>query len=136
MASKAVVDAVEARLAANWSTCPIFGINDEATPPADGSPFLIVQYPIASARGITVGAPGANVHREEGTFRIVIHTERGGGTAKGLQWGDEIAAIFRTKAFDGVRTFSPSPPIEDDTNESGVYYAHSISVPYQFDLIG
>ncbi len=136
MASKAVVDAVEARAAANWDLCPIFGANQQQQPPLDGSEFLVIQYPLATASGITIGAPGANVHREEGVIRIVIHTERGAGVAKALQWADQLAALFRAKIFDGVRTFSPSPATEDETNDNGLYYAHSIAIPYQFDLIG
>lgn len=41
---RAVVDAVESRLAANWTTTPIIGVNLKGESPADGFPFLTVQY--------------------------------------------------------------------------------------------
>lgn len=58
MASKAVVDAVEARLAANWSATPIIGINLKGEPPADGSPFLTVQYPVSNSRHVGMADVG------------------------------------------------------------------------------
>lgn len=136
MASKAVVDAVEARLAANWSACPVYGLNSEAETPADGSPFLVVQYPVARSEQMSVGSPGANLWREEGAIRIVIHAQRGEGAADGLTWADELAALFRGKIFDGVTAWAPSPPVIDANNESGNYFALAIAIPYQFDLIG
>jgi hypothetical protein len=55
MAHKAVEDAVDAYLAAHWSTCPIFTENSEGSTPVDGSPFIIVQYPVANTERATVG---------------------------------------------------------------------------------
>jgi hypothetical protein len=51
MASKAVEDAVDAYLAANWThagVCPIFVENEQGEIPADGSAFLKLQYPVAN----------------------------------------------------------------------------------------
>ncbi len=136
MPGKAVVDAVEARLAAGWNACPVFGLNQQAEPPADGSPFLRVDYPLANSEQISIGAPGENVFREEGVFRVVIHQERGAGSATALIWSDQIAALFRGKTFDGVVTFAPEPSPLDDDNENGLYYTVAVAVPYQFDLLG
>lgn len=134
MASKPVVDAVEARAAAGWDKCPIFGINTNADPPTDGSPFLVFQYLLPESRQLTVGAPGANVWREEGVIRIAIHARRGEGAAKALEWADELAALFRGKDFGGVQTFAPSPA--SDGFVEGNYYVTAIAVPYQFDFVG
>jgi len=136
MASEAVVNAVAARLAANWNKVPLVGVNLNESAPADGSPFIVVQYPIANEEQISVGSPGANIWREEGVFRLVIHAERGGGVAQGLQWADELRTLFRGKHFDGVETFAPSPPAIDDSNDIGNYFQLSVAVPYQFDRIG
>lgn len=136
MASKAVVDAIQARLAGGFTAVPIVDTNTVGEPPADASAFLVLEYPFASSEQISAGAPGANVWREEGAARIVLHVPSGLGIDQGLIWLDEIAALFRGKRFDGVRTWGPSPPTEDETNEDGNYYVLSLSVPYEFDLIG
>ena len=141
MASKPVVDAVEARIGATWSdgagnSLPVFGVNQQGTPPADGSSYIVIQYPVSNADQSTIGALGANVFREEGAFRIVVNAMRGAGTAQGLGWADQLAALFRGKEFGGVVTLAPSPPAIDDSNDLGSYFALSVVVPYNYDLLG
>ena len=136
MALKLVVDAVEARLAAAWDRCPVYGVNLQGDTPDDAGPFLQVSYPVANGEQLTVGAPGANVYRETGAFRITVNAERGAGLSEGLAWAEELAALFRGKEFGGVQTFAPSSPAIDDRNDQGNYYTLSIAVPYQADLFG
>lgn len=136
MASEAVVNAVEGRLSANWSRCPINGMihKDERTD--ESASFLEVQYPVSNEEQITVGAPGANVYREEGAFRLVLMMNRSEAPSTMLQWADELRALYRGKEFDGVQTFAPSPPAINDSNDNGSFYILAIAVPYQFDIIG
>lgn len=137
MAKKRVIDAVEARLGQGWQGAPVYGLNGRiGDTPKDRSPYVLVQYPYNTARQLTFGAPGANVWRDEGGIRFVIHVARGSGVAQGLAWAEEIADLFRGKEFGGVQTFAPSSPVIDDANENGNYFILSLVVPYQFDLIG
>lgn len=136
MALQAVINAVEARLAANWTKSAIKAVNLDAEAPSDGSPFLIVQYPVANSHQQSLGAPGVNIWREEGLIRIVINTERGGGETKALQWADELGVLFRGQLFDGVQCWEVNSPHIDDTNDQGNYFMVSIMVRYWFDLIG
>lgn len=136
MPSKAVIDAVEARLAANWTSTPYFGGNVTGDPPIDGSPYLIVQFPVANGQQITVGAPGNNVYREEGVIRFVLHVQRGQGLSQGLGWADALAAIFRGQKFSGVNCWAPSPPVLDDANDRGNFEVLSFVIPYYRDDFG
>lgn len=136
MAKLAVVLAVEKILADHWTRCPIPEANGNGSTPAGGTAFLQVQYPYSTSERITFGAPGANTHREEGAFRILLHVERGSGTLTGLQWADELETLFLSKHFDGVQTFTPSSANSDDSNENGQYYTFAVAVPYRFDFIG
>ncbi|MER2268245.1 phage tail terminator-like protein [Methylobacterium oxalidis] len=136
MPLKLVADAVEARLASAWDRCPVFGINKQGETPKDGSPFVQMSYPVANGEQLTVGAPGENIWRETGTFRLVLNSRRGRGIVEGLTWADELAALFRGKEFGGVQTFAPSSPVIDDRNEEGMYFVLSLSVPYQADIFG
>lgn len=136
MPLKLVVDAVEGRLAAEWSKCPVFGINEQGQTPDDASSFIQVSYPVANGEQLTVGAPGENIYRESGTFRLVVMAERGAGVVEGLAWADELAALFRGKEFGGVQTFAPSSPSIDDRNDEGNYFSLSVAVEYQADIFG
>ncbi|MDV2987009.1 UNVERIFIED_CONTAM: phage tail terminator-like protein [Methylobacteriaceae bacterium AG10] len=136
MPLKLVVDAVEARLTEGWTKCPVVGINLTGNTPKDGSPFVQVSYPVANGEQLTVGAPGQNVYRETGAFRLVVNARRGRGVADGLAWADELAALFRGKEFGGIQTFAPSSPVIDDRNDEGNYFALSFAVPYQADILG
>lgn len=136
MALKKVVDAVAARLSAQWDRCPVYGINDKGETPGDGSPFVQISFPVANGEQLTVGDPGNNVYRETGAFHLAVHAQRGAGVTAGLTMADELATLFRGKNFDGVQTFAPSSPAIDDRNEEGMYFTLSVAVPYQADLLG
>jgi hypothetical protein len=135
MASKPVVDAIKERLL-DWTDIPVIHPNETEAPPIDGSPYVRVDYPLARSQQVSVGAPGANIWREEGVFRFVIYAQRGVDLDDGLVWAGSLAALFRGKNFDGVQTFAPSPPATNDESDNGNYYVLAVAVPYQFDLIG
>lgn len=136
MAHADVVAAVHSRLAASWSRCPVLADVNLAAGEVPAPPFLTMLFPLANSEQMSVGAPGANIWREEGVFQIVLKIQRGTGLAGWLQWGDELAALFRGKNFDGIQTFAPTTATFDDDNEDGQYFELSVAVPYQFDLIG
>ncbi len=136
MARKAVMDAVEARLAALWTRCPVAGNRLEGDTPSGATSFLAVQYPVANEERITVGAPGENVYREEGAIRFVLNAGREVSSAVALAWADELASLFRGKIFDGVETFGVSTPALDDRNDRAGYFVLSLAVPYQHDITG
>jgi len=133
MARKEVVDAVRARLAANWDTndAAIYDANSQGSTPTEGDPFIIVQFPVAE----TVRWPvNQRYYREEGGFRILIHTERGSGDQLAHEFADEISDIFRDQSFGGVHCGVPSTPLFDDENDQGLYYVTSVVVPYTFNF--
>lgn len=136
MAQAAVVTAVAARLAASFARCPVAGINLQGDTPADGSPFLTVEYPIANEQQITIGSPGANVFRETGAIRFVLAIQLGTGVKQGMDWADELRALFRGQQFASVNTWAPTSPVLDDANDTGNYWRLTFAVPYYFDFVG
>jgi len=131
MASKAVVDAFEAQIGATWSGLAVVGTNTSGESPSDGSSFIIIQFPVSTAVRITVNT---GRYFEEGAARFVINMQRGDGLGAGLTKADALATLFRDVDFGGVETFVPSPPIIDDTNEDGNYYAFAVIVPYRYEF--
>jgi len=137
MASIAVINAVAARLAAEWHACPVVDSDRPDTPPPDGSAFLAVEYPLpGSGRQMSIGAPGNNVWRETGGIRFLISVPQQDGKIPGIVLADQLAALFRGRNFDGVQTDAPGPPVVDRSRTSGNYIVVAFVVPYQFDLIG
>lgn len=136
MAQAAVVAAVLARLTSGFSRCPIAGINLEGDTPADGSPFLDVEFPVANEQLITIGSPGSNVYRETGAIRFVLLIQRGQGVTQGLGWADELRTLFRGVQFATVNTWAPTSPVLDDSNDNGSYWKLTFAVPYYFDFLG
>lgn len=138
MAKLAVVAAVEARVA-TWSSagdCPLIDENTGNKPPKDGSPYLLLQFPFSEQERISFGAPGANVYREEGAFRLLVHVETGSGKAVGRQFAEELETLFLGKQFGGVETFAPQSASSDDDNDDGQYFIYAVAVPYRFDFFG
>ena len=136
MARSEVVDAVRDRLTANWTRTSVFDENSQGSTPADGSAYLDIQFPFSTNQRITFGAPGNNVYREEGAFRLLLNMQRGTGGDTGREWADELAALFLGKHFDGVETFAPDSASSDDANENGQYFTYAVAVPYRFDYFG
>lgn len=136
MASAAVMIAVKERLDAFWIRTPISYPNEDFEPPADGSAFLAVQYPVAAEAPASIGAPGANVQRESGTVRFVLQVQRGLGVIAWAEWLDDLRAHFRNRTFGPVRTFSASPAMLDDRNDQGGYCALSTAIEFDADFLG
>lgn len=114
----------------------VFGPNERTGRPANAASFVDVEFPVAVSEQITVGAPGANLYRDSGIFRIIIAAKRNTGTDQALAWAKEFADLFRAKEFDGVRTFAPNPPTMDESNDNGAYFLVIVAVPYDFDFFG
>lgn len=131
MPQKAVVDAVEARLAARWSQTPVLGINLTGETPEDGGSFVQVQYPVANVSQMDLAG---TLYREDGAIRLILNVQRGADVGPGLAIADDLAKLFRGRKFAGVQTFAPSSPVIDDRNEEGMYFSLSLAVPYQFDF--
>lgn len=129
MPAKAVADAVQARLVANWTQTMIIDYDTRATPP-DADAFLMTQYPVVNAEKPVID----RLFREVGGIRFVLSVRRGIGQAQGLAWADQLAALFREVKFSGIQCWQPSPPIVDDNNEEGDWVLYAVIVPYWFEF--
>lgn len=135
MASKTVIDAVAARVTANWTRAQLYSLNVEGAPPADLSAFLDIEYPISSETQITIGALGANVFREQGVIRFVLCVPPGGGVDPWAGYIDELRDLFRAKQFSGVTTWAADPPVINNHSDLIGYFELAVAVPYHFDKL-
>jgi len=134
MAGASVMTAVRTRLGETYAGYPVRYPNESTETPADGSPFWVVQYPVANEEQITIGAPTANVFRETGAIRLVLQIPRGQDVVPYVTIVDQARALFRGAQFSGVNCYAPSPAVLDDRNDDGNYWALATAVPYYADL--
>jgi hypothetical protein len=127
LASKALEDAIDAYLAANWTTTPIFTENEQGEIPADAGAFIILQFPVANVERVS---PAARLYREGGAFRIVINVPRGAGTSLIRQYGSDLADIFRDVRVGDVDCRAAGEPFTDDESDRGLYFTGSLTVPF------
>jgi hypothetical protein len=133
MASKAVEDAVDSYLAANWTACPIFMENSQGDAPDDGSPFLLVDFPVSNTERAAVNQ---RLYREEGGARVIINVPRGGGTSLIRQWGEQIAALFRDVRISGINFLVPTEPAPDDSSDQGNYFTAAVVLVFWRSFTG
>lgn len=134
MPSAAVESVFRTRLAANWNTANgvIVGANGVSETPSDGSPFLLIHYPVSTA-----DRPVLTRKRfEEGAARIIYNVPKGMLLETSLPRADTIAALFRGDQLivNGVEFFEPSTPIVNDDNDEGNYYEIAVIVPYRYQF--
>jgi hypothetical protein len=135
MASKLVVDAVNARLAASWTHCPVIGTNLQAARPSDGSAFLECQYLLAKETHIGLGQVGQRSFREEGVIRFVLSVPRGTGIDLAGTWLDDLRNLFRAAQFGGVNCLGAAPAADDGSNGNGNYYIMRMLTDYYADIL-
>ncbi|GLK78037.1 hypothetical protein GCM10008171_32910 [Methylopila jiangsuensis] len=133
MAHPDVVAAVTSRLTSNWTKSVVLAPNVEGDAPADGSPYLRLQFPASGRRRPVVNR---RLYRETGGFRIVIAVELGEGLSKASAWADELSTLFRDRKFGGVRTFVPGDIFVGPENDDGNHFVTAFVTPFAFSFTG
>lgn len=132
----AVADAVEAKIGSSWTSAdgnvlPVRLLNEQGDPPADGSPFIVIEYPVRNETQQSLGSPGSNYFKEEGVFRIVVNERRTFGTTRVRSWVDELRTLFRGQNLSTtVQCFEASGPAITEANDLGNYWQMSFVVRY------
>jgi hypothetical protein len=92
--------------------------------------FVVLQYPVVNG-----SKPVLERHYfEEGAARFVLNVRRTAEMETALALADDIASMFRDRKFHGIETFTPSPPIVNDTTNDGNWFSLSVIVPYRYQF--
>ncbi|KTQ96575.1 hypothetical protein NS226_07160 [Aureimonas ureilytica] len=136
MAHPLVIKAVSDRLAAGFiePDCPIVGINERPSAGRSRTAFVTLQFPYSTSAPATLGAPGGQWWMEEGAFRFVVIISKGEGIARGLEWAERIASLFRGEEFDEIVCFAAGSPNLDDHNDGDAFFRFSFTVAYEFQF--
>lgn len=109
---------------------PIIPAIVSGQPPNGVDAFVELQYPVVNGSKPTIGRH----FFEEGAARFVLNVRRTAEMDAALGIADEIASIFRYRKFHGIETFTPSPPIVNDTSNDGNWFSLSVIVPYRYQF--
>lgn len=126
MAKQAITNAVAARLVANWTTTQILKLNEDTGTPADGSPWVRLQFPVSNDIQTILGRG----YRATGAFRVVVATAIGEGLTNSMTWCEQIATIFRNQKFDGVQCLTPTI---GEGIDDGNYFIATVIVPFRYE---
>jgi len=131
MPSAAVEFAFQARLYESTSGDPpaipaiVSGQPDNGT-----DAFIVIQYPVVNGSKPVLGRH----YFEEGAARLVLNVRRTLEMADALAMADDLASTFRDYKFHGIESFTPSPPIINDTSNDGNWFSLSVIVPYRYQF--
>lgn len=130
MAHPSVIAAVTAYVEAGFTHCPIVTENRSAATPADGTPYLKLDFPWSRSEW-----QANDEFLEEGGIRLRLHIKAGRPTVEGRQWMEELTAMFRGHVLGAVQCYAPQSPASDDRNEVAGYFRLEITVPYRTVVI-
>jgi hypothetical protein len=135
MASEAVINAVNSRVAANWTYTTIVYPNTLGAVPDDGSPYLEVLFPVTTEDQLSIGGSSI-VYEELGGFRFCLYLPVGVTiNPPNAPWMTRIEALmaaFRGVSFQGVECLGFVGPTFRDDSDEGEYYEISFTVSYRF----
>jgi hypothetical protein len=109
---------------------PVFSAIVAGQPNNSHDAFIVIQYPVVNGSKPTIGRH----YFEEGGARIVLNVRRTAEMDAALSLADGIADIFRDRQFHGIETFTPDPPIVNDTSNDGNWFSLSVIVPYRYQF--
>jgi hypothetical protein len=99
MSSPGIRAAIKAELAASWTACPVFDLSDYVAfsdiPQADADCLLLLQFVGGPERLATIGQIENHSWREEGVVIFHLAMPTGESSARALQMGEELVALFR-----------------------------------------
>lgn len=138
---EAAAQAIKDRLLANWSATPVQLPNESMLRSSGGdveapddAPWVALAIDGDAGEALSIGDPGANLHREFGMIWLHVFTPRGTGDATARAHAAALRALFESKDFSGVSTDAATPPRgEDIENETGKWHRLSIAVPFDCD---
>lgn len=90
----------------------------------------------AEIRG--VGVPGDHVVVEDGLIMITVYVPAGEGAAGGFETAGQLGEIFRVKQFYDaepgvcIRTWTPRISGGDSGSDDGMWFAVTVTIPFQF----
>jgi hypothetical protein len=131
MPSAAVEFAFQARLyEATSGNPPVIPAIVTSQPDNGTDAFIIIQYPVVNGSKPVLGRH----YFEEGAARLVLNVRRTLEMADALAMADDLAGVFRDYKFHDIETFTPDPPIINDTSNDGNWFSLSVIVPYRYQF--
>jgi hypothetical protein len=133
-----VKSAIEARLSANFSAAPLRFKGDTSPLPNEPAAFIYVELTIDAFDFIAFGGGrGQNLQRSEGEILAHVLIPVGSSIATGLEWAEQIAAVFRGQRVDDISYGAAEGMPASGRSEDGNYeYVATCIVQLHFEKLG
>jgi len=118
--------ALEQRMAANWTATPVAYGNAPFRPPNNTE---WVRFTPITGQGETLGIQGSSIYvRDRGlvSLQVFTPTEAGQGTAMGLV--DDFLTLFEHKRFNGILTYTGSVTV---IGPSDGWHQTNVTMPFR-----
>jgi hypothetical protein len=133
-----VQSAIKSRLQQNFTAAPLRFQGDSSPLPDEPAPFIYVEMNIDSFGFIAYGGGrGQNLQRSEGELLAHVLVPIGESLDQGLQWAEQIAAIFRGQRVDNISYGAAEAMPASGSSEDGNYaYVASAAIELHFEKLG
>lgn len=130
----AIESAIRSRLAAAWTTTPIFYANTSGPKLESSFIYLDVRFVGSEQESIGTGAENRK-YRHRGFIMIGIYTPKNVGSGLSAQYADTLAAIFRGQTFGGVVCLAPVADGGRPADDEGNYWLKTLTCEFYSDSI-
>lgn len=133
-----VQSAIRARLEANFTAAPLRFQGDSSPLPDEPASFVYVELTIDRFGFVAFGGGrGQNLQRSEGEIEAHVLVRIGDNLEDGLQWAEQIAAIFRGQRVDDISFGAAEAMPASGRFEDGNYsYVATAVIELHFDKLG
>ncbi len=140
MSLDTAIAAIRARAESLWpgieSVVPLAFPNEAFERPTSDQgaplPFVAIEIRWNGGGFMSIGAPGNNLSRRQGSIWAFAFIPQGSGEGVAHHLASEAAEMFEGQDFSGVVCggMEPGGPVD---SEDGAYYGQTAAVPFDFD---
>lgn len=134
MSSPAAFTALTDYVKANWTTTPVV-LENEDWPLNEGDPAAFVYVEVFGNlyAQASVGDPGHNLWREDGTMQLHVFVPNSTGTLVARQHAYDLAQLFKETSVAGIVFEDLSLGAGEPGRQDGNYFPFSLSVDWRRD---
>ena len=148
MSSKYVKDTVWAYLLANWAETRVIDTENVFNSTEVGGDPIEEWATMLDAQAFetqaSLGSPGDQRWREEGSIMLIVFVPSGSGTARALELAEQLRALFRAKQIDDgaggetivFRSVDPPDTVLPSSVDasSGAWFGYAVDATYYCDF--
>lgn len=115
---------------------PVSYENEGAEPPSPATPWIEAGFRLVIGEQRSIGAPGDNLHDDEGALIVYIFTPLKEGDATSRQLCETVSALFRGKYLSGVEILDIGGDDGGGVTEDGGWWRRWRRIEFRYQMTG